>query len=76
MSPSAPVAVQVREYIDPTIGVATLDVTLTVIVGSGDEKDYIHAMHITLNHLPSTETVIIAESIALPSVALHVYVPA
>ena len=30
--------VQVREYIDPTIGVATLDATLTVMVGSGDEK--------------------------------------
>jgi hypothetical protein len=36
--PPAPVTVQVREYIDPTIGVATLDATLTVMVGSGDEK--------------------------------------
>ena len=38
VSLSAPVTIQVREYIDPTIGVATLDVTLIVMVGSGDEK--------------------------------------
>ena len=38
MSLSAPVTVQVREYIDPTIGVDTLEATLTVMVGSGDEK--------------------------------------
>ena len=40
MSLSAPVSVQVREYIDPAIGVATLEATLTVMVGSGDEKDH------------------------------------
>jgi hypothetical protein len=38
VSLSTPVIVQVREYIDPTIGVATLDAILTVMVGSGDEK--------------------------------------
>jgi hypothetical protein len=34
------VIAQVREYIDPTIGVATLPVraTLTVMVGARDEK--------------------------------------
>ena len=37
VSLSAPVTVQLGEYIDPTIGVATLDTTLTVMVGSGDE---------------------------------------
>ena len=37
VSLSAPVMVQLGEYIDPTIGVATLDTTLTVMVGSGDE---------------------------------------
>jgi hypothetical protein len=39
VSLSAPVTAQVREYIVPTIGVATLDATLTVMAGSGDEKD-------------------------------------
>jgi hypothetical protein len=40
VSLSVPVTVQVREYIDPTIGVATLPVraTLTVMVGSGDVR--------------------------------------
>jgi hypothetical protein len=38
VSLSAPVIVQVREYIDPTIGVATLDATLTAMVGAGYEK--------------------------------------
>ena len=42
LSPPAPVAVQVRDNIDPTIGVATLDATLTAIVGSGDEKTQEH----------------------------------
>ena len=38
MSLSAPVTVQLREYINPTIGVVTLAVTLTVMDGTGDEK--------------------------------------
>jgi hypothetical protein len=38
VSLSAPVTLQVREYTDPTIGVATLDATLTMMVGAGDEK--------------------------------------
>ena len=33
--PSAPVTEQVREYIDPAIGVATSVVTVTVMFGSG-----------------------------------------
>ena len=39
VSLSAPVTVQVREYIDPAIGVATLVSTLTVMGGSGNEQD-------------------------------------
>ena len=39
VSLSAPVTVQVREYIAPTVGVATPASTLTEMVGSGDEKD-------------------------------------
>ena len=56
LSLSAPVTAQVREYSDPTIGVAMLDETLTVMVGSGDEKMLaetliqIKVMH----HFPST----------------------
>ena len=39
VSLSAPVTVQVREYIDPTIGVATLlDITLAAMIGAGDEN--------------------------------------
>ena len=38
VSLSAPVTVQVREYIDPAIGVAIPAVTVTVMVGSGNEK--------------------------------------
>ena len=73
--------VQVREYIDPTIGVATLDVTLTVMVGTGDEKTQEYIINKTSNYnLYSLCTVISmvmdADSIALSSVALHVYVPA
>ena len=40
MSLSAPVTVQVREYIDPTIGVATLASTLTVMVGPGSKTKF------------------------------------
>ena len=39
MSLSAPVKVQVREYIDPAIGVDTLVSTLTVMDGSGNEQN-------------------------------------
>ena len=39
VSLSAPVTVQVREYIDPAIGVATPESTLTVMGGSGNEQD-------------------------------------
>ena len=38
VSLSAPVTVQVREYVDPTIGVATPVSTLTVMVGAGSKQ--------------------------------------
>ena len=38
VSPSAPVTVQVREYIDPAIGVATPVSTLTVMDGSENQQ--------------------------------------
>ena len=38
MSPSAPVTVQVREYIAPTTGVAPPSSILTVMGGSEDGK--------------------------------------
>ena len=38
VSLSAPVTVQVREYIDPAIGVATPVSTLTEMGGSGNEQ--------------------------------------
>ena len=79
MSLSAPVTVQVREYVDPTCsGVTTLDVILIVMVGSGDEKTLEHQQNLKLQSYHSLCTVMVvdAESIALSSVALHVYVPA
>ena len=39
VSLSAPMTVQVREYIAPTVGLATPASTLTEMAGSGDEKD-------------------------------------
>ena len=50
VSLSAPVTVQVRVYIDPAIGVATLDVILTVMDGSGDVEtlNCIQPIHISL----------------------------
>ena len=71
--------IQVREYIDPTIGVATFDAMLTVMVGSElIEKMQEHQQnHIRiLIHSLCTVTVMDADSVALSTVALHVYVPA
>ena len=68
--------VQVREYVDPNIGVSTPDVTLTMMVGSGDEKHNLKNLKLQSIHSLCTVMVVDAESIALPSVALHVYVPA
>ena len=62
MSLSAPVTVQVREYIDPTIGVATLDVTLTVMVGAGDEEIYIILKNINNNIIINLKPQIITHS--------------
>ena len=67
-----------REYVDPTIGVATLDETLTVMVGSGDDKIMRISTKTQSYHSLCTviSMVVKAVSIALGSVALHVYVPA
>ena len=39
VSLSAPVTVQVKEYIAPTVGIATPASTLTEMAGSGNERD-------------------------------------
>ena len=54
MSLSAPVTVQVREYVNPAIGVATPASTRTVMGGSGYYTNNGHAMHSQyLIHQPS-----------------------
>ena len=77
MSPSAPVTVQVREYIDPAIGVATPVVTVTVMVGSGNEKKKREIIIISITtHIYSLLlcTVISAVifCVASPTIPLHV----
>ena len=69
--------IQVSEYIDPTIGVATLDAMLTVMVGSElIEKMQEHQKKTHIIHSLCTVRVLDTDSIALSTVALHVYVPA
>ena len=53
---SAPVITQVREYIDPAIGVATLLDAVTVMVGSGDEKSRRRHKNISINKILSYNT--------------------
>ena len=76
MSPSAPVTVQVREYIDPAIGVAIPAVTVTVMVGSGNEKKkrnyYYFNYNLYYSLLLCTMISAVILCVACPKMPLHV----